>query len=389
MPTANQNRPVITPIFRALVNRILPNSQAVSLALILIVISALIYSLSGLLMPVFASVVLAYLLEGLVAKAEARGLPRWASVYLVFSIFMACVGFLCFYLLPIVSQQAVEFVQQIPAMVYRLEMSILQLPKLYPKLISENRIQEVMQVLQREVWTYGQNMLSVSAASLISVVSAIVYLFLVPMMVFFFLKDKKLLIDWLLQFIPRDRHLTVRVWEEVDMQIGNYIRGKFAEVFILWAASFITFRFFDLNYAMLLAVFMGLQVIIPYIGATLVTFPVLGVAYFQWGWGSDQFVYVAIAYAVIQALDGVLLVPILFSEAVNLHAIAIIVAILFFGGLWGFWGVFFAIPLATVVKAVLSAWPRLGDPHQDSPFYCPINNPNQSLPNVSARRDAG
>ncbi|MGJ0516989.1 MAG: AI-2E family transporter [Methylomicrobium sp.] len=389
MPTANQNRPVITPIFRALVNRILPNSQAVSLALILIVISALIYSLSGLLMPVFASVVLAYLLEGLVAKAEARGLPRWASVYLVFSIFMACVGFLCFYLLPIVSQQAVEFVQQIPAMVYRLEMSILRLPKLYPKLISENRIQEVMQVLQREVWTYGQNMLSVSAASLISVVSAIVYLFLVPMMVFFFLKDKKLLIDWLLQFIPRDRHLTVRVWEEVDMQIGNYIRGKFAEVFILWAASFITFRFFDLNYAMLLAVFMGLQVIIPYIGATLVTFPVLGVAYFQWGWGSDQFVYVAIAYAVIQALDGVLLVPILFSEAVNLHAIAIIVAILFFGGLWGFWGVFFAIPLATVVKAVLSAWPRLGDPHQDSPFYCPINNPNQSLPNVSARRDAG
>jgi putative permease len=389
MPTANQNRPVITPIFRALVNRILPNSQAVSLALILIVISALIYSLSGLLMPVFASVVLAYLLEGLVAKAEARGLPRWASVYLVFSIFMACVGFLCFYLLPIVSQQAVEFVQQIPAMVYRLEMSILRLPKLYPKLISENRIQEVMQVLQREVWTYGQNMLSVSAASLISVVSAIVYLFLVPMMVFFFLKDKKLLIDWLLQFIPRDRHLTVRVWEEVDMQIGNYIRGKFAEVFILWAASFITFRFFDLNYAMLLAVFMGLQVIIPYVGATLVTFPVLGVAYFQWGWGSDQFVYVAIAYAVIQALDGVLLVPILFSEAVNLHAIAIIVAILFFGGLWGFWGVFFAIPLATVVKAVLSAWPRLGDPHQDSPFYCPINNPNQSLPNVNARRDAG
>lgn len=389
MPTANQNRPVITPIFRALVNRILPNSQAVSLALILIVISALIYSLSGLLMPVFASVVLAYLLEGLVAKAEARGLPRWASVYLVFSIFMACVGFLCFYLLPIVSQQAVEFVQQIPAMVYRLEMSILRLPKLYPKLISENRIQEVMQVLQREVWTYGQNMLSVSAASLISVVSAIVYLFLVPMMVFFFLKDKKLLIDWLLQFIPRDRHLTVRVWEEVDMQIGNYIRGKFAEVFILWAASFITFRFFDLNYAMLLAVFMGLQVIIPYVGATLVTFPVLGVAYFQWGWGSDQFVYVAIAYAVIQALDGVLLVPILFSEAVNLHAIAIIVAILFFGGLWGFWGVFFAIPLATVVKAVLSAWPRLGDHHHDSPFYCPINNPNQSPPNVNARRDAG
>jgi putative permease len=106
---------------------------------------------------------------------------------------------------------------------------------------------------------------------------------------------------------------------------------------------------------------MGLSVIIPYVGATLVTFPVLGVAYFQWGLAGDDFMYVVVAYSVIQALDGVFLVPFLFSEAVNLHPIAIIVAILFFGGLWGFWGVFFAIPLATVVKAVLTAWPRLGD----------------------------
>jgi putative permease len=117
----------------------------------------------------------------------------------------------------------------------------------------------------------------------------------------------------------------------------------------------------SLNYAMLLAVLMGIQVIIPYIGATLVTFPVLGVAYFQWGLSGDDFLYIVIAYSIIQALDGIVLVPVLFSEAVNLHPIAIIVAILFFGGLWGFWGVFFAIPLATVVKAVLTAWPKLGD----------------------------
>ena len=153
----------------------------------------------------------------------------------------------------------------------------------------------------------------------------------------------------------------MRVWEEVDIQIGNYVRGKFAEIFILWFVSYATFATLGLNYAMLLAVLMGVQVIIPYIGATLVTFPVLGVAYFQWGLSGDDFMYLVIAYSIIQALDGVVLVPVLFSEAVNLHAIAIIVAILFFGGLWGFWGVFFAIPLATVVKAVLTAWPRIGD----------------------------
>jgi putative permease len=89
----------------------------------------------------------------------------------------------------------------------------------------------------------------------------------------------------------------------------------------------------------------------------VVTIPVMAVAWFQWGWTSD-FLYLAITYLVIQAIDGNVLVPLLFSEVVNLHPVAIIVAILVFGGLWGFWGVFFAIPLGTLVKAVLTAWPR-------------------------------
>jgi putative permease len=102
---------------------------------------------------------------------------------------------------------------------------------------------------------------------------------------------------------------------------------------------------------------MGISVIIPYVGATLVTFPVLIVGFFQWG-ASEQFGYLILAYSLVQATDAIILIPLLFSEVVNLHPIAIIVAILFFGGLWGFWGVFFAIPLATLVKAILNAWPR-------------------------------
>jgi putative permease len=260
--------------------------------------------------------------------------------------------------MPLITQQAIELVQQIPAFISRVQTQIMRLPELYPQFITESKIQEIMFTIQKELLIYGQSALSVSAASVVSIVGAMVYLFLVPMMVFFFLKDKQTLLNWIVQYLPKDRHLSVRVWEEIDMQIGNYVRGKFAEVFILWVISYITFSMMDLNYAMLLSVLMGLSVIIPYIGATLVTFPVLLVAYFQWGFSGDQFMYIVIAYSIIQAFDGVVLVPVLFSEAVNLHAIAIIIAILFFGGLWGFWGVFLAIPLATVVKAVLTAWPQ-------------------------------
>ena len=342
------------------IRRFLPNAQAVLLASTLIISFVLIYSLSDLLMPVFVSIVLAYLLEGIVSKVESLKISRIVAVYLVFLSFMIGLGFLLFFLLPIVSEQFVELVQQIPSIINQAQHEIMRLPKVYPQFFSENKMQQIIMAAQKELLSSAQNILSVSAASVVGLVSLMIYLFLVPMMVFFFLKDKELLVSWFIQFMPRDRHLTVHVWEEIDDQIGNYVHGKFAEVFILWFISFATFSALGLNYAMLLAVLMGLQVIIPYVGATLVTFPVLGVAYFQWGLTGDDFMYVVIAYSIIQTLDGVLLVPLLFSEAVNLHAIAIIIAILFFGGLWGFWGVFLAIPLATVVKAVLTAWPHIG-----------------------------
>jgi putative permease len=352
-------------------NRFLPNSQAYALASILLVSFVLIYFLSDLLKPVYVSVVLAYFLEGVVERLEGVGSPRFIAVALVFSAFMAGLVFMLFYLMPIITQQAVELVQHIPAFISRVQTQIMRLPEMYPQFINESKIQEIMFTIQKELLVYGQNVLTVSAASVVGLVSALVYLFLVPMMVFFFLKDKNILTGWILQYLPADRHLSVRVWEEIEVQISNYVRGKFAEVFILWVVSFVTYETMGLNYAMLLSVLMGLSVIIPYVGATLVTFPVLLVAYFQWGFSDDHFMYIVIAYSIIQALDGVVLVPVLFSEAVNLHAIAIIIAILFFGGLWGFWGVFLAIPLATVVKAVLTAWPQIDGhaalPHQSNP----------------------
>lgn len=344
--------------FQVLFKRVLPDEQTVSLVVILMIISGLIYFLAGVLMPVFASIVIAYLLEGLVAKAENLGMPRLLAVCLVFSAFMVGLGFILFYLIPLVSQQTFELMQNIPDLVERAKYKILRLPQVYPTLITENRTQQILLSIQRELLSYGQNVLAFSAASVMGLASVLIYLFLMPMLVFFFLKDKQLFISWVLKYIPKQRNLTMQVWQEVDTQIGNYVRGKITEVIILWVACYIAFATIGLNYAMLLSLLIGLSVIIPYIGATLVTFPVVFVAYFQWGFQADEFMYVLIAYAVIQAVDAVVLIPFLFSEAVNLHAVAIIIAILFFGGLWGFWGVFFAIPLATVVKAVLNAWPR-------------------------------
>lgn len=341
------------------VKRILPNSQAVSFALLLLIGSLLIIGLADMMMPVFAAGVIAYLLDGIVDFGVREKLPRLVAVIVVYAFFLAFLFLICFALLPLLYQQAVQLIEQLPAWINRGQVLVLQLPERYPEYVTTEQISDALNTIRKELISYGQSMLTYSYASLVSVITLLVYLILVPLLVFFFLKDKHRIIGWFSQYLPRERNLSTRVWGEVDTQIGNYVRGKFIEILIVFAVSFLTFSLMNLNYALLLAVLVGLSVIIPYVGATLVTFPVVLVAFFEWGI-TTEFWYLILAYTIVQALDGVVLVPLLFSEVVNLHPVAIIVAILFFGGIWGFWGVFFAIPLATLVKAVLTAWPRIG-----------------------------
>jgi putative permease len=278
-------------------------------------------------------------------------------VTLVYVVFLAVLLFTLFGLLPRLSTQLTQLVQQLPDMVARGQQALLTLPEKYPNLISAAQIDELIASVRTELGRFGQQALTWSVASLVGLITVMVYAILVPMLVFFFLKDKTDIIDWIAGYLPRERALSTVVWQDVDRQIGNYVRGKAWEIFIVGGVTYVTFKWMGLDYAVLLATLVGLSVIIPYIGATVVTIPVGLIAYFQWGWSGD-FAWLMIAYLIIQALDGNVLVPLLFSEVTNLHPIAIIVAVLLFGGLWGFWGVFFAIPLATLVQAVLKAWPR-------------------------------
>ena len=120
-----------------------------------------------------------------------------------------------------------------------------------------------------------------------SVFSFLVYLVLMPIMVFFFLKDKEQILKWIADFLPHDHSLTRRVWAEVEKQAGNYVRGRVWEILIVWLATYACFLITGLEYAMLLSLIVGLSVIIPYIGAVVVTVPVVIIAYIQWGFGPE------------------------------------------------------------------------------------------------------
>ncbi len=336
--------------------------QAVILAILLLVGLLAVLLLGQMLAPVLASVIIAYLLEGVVIRLERLRVPRILGVLVVFLLFLATLLLLLFGIMPMVTQQLARVVQTLPSYMSELEAMLASLVEPYseivPEVDSEQQVSRLIDSLGSELVRYGSALVSVSGV--MNLLALLIFLVLMPILVFFFLKDKNLIMRWVTSYLPKERDLATSVWQEVDAQIGNYVRGKVLEILIVWIVTFIVFTLFDLEFAMLLSMLVGFSVLIPYIGAAVVTVPVALVALAQFG-PSAEFAWVVVAYVIIQALDGNVLVPVLFSEAVSLHPVAIIVAVLVFGGIWGFWGVFFAIPLATLVNAVLRAWPRRQD----------------------------
>ncbi len=331
------------------------NPQLTLLVLLLIFVTLALMLTADILAPFLAAAVLAYLLQVFIDRLERYGVSPWLSITLVFVVFVLFTLMIVFGLIPLLIRQITQLTRQAPEFISNLQETVSRLPEQYPALITPAQAEQVMNQLQTEVLDFSQALVGSLGGTVVGLMTWIVYLIIVPLMVFFLIKDKAKIVTWFASFLPKDRQLAGQVWSDVHVQLQNYVGGKALEILIVAVVTYITFSVIDLQYALLLAVITGFSVLIPYIGAAVVTLPVAVVAILQWGFTGDAAVAL-IAYGIIQALDGNVLVPFVFSEVVDIHPVAIIVAILFFGGIWGFWGVFFAIPLAVVVQAVLRAW---------------------------------
>ncbi|WP_230390444.1 AI-2E family transporter [Reinekea sp. G2M2-21] len=343
-------------------HRYFSDEEAVILFLLFVIAIALIYAFGSILTPLFAAVILSYLLSPLVDKLQAYKVPHWLAVTIVFLIFFGFLFVALLILVPALIKQISSLVSDVPRMMRLFQDQLALLPEKYPDILSDELVSQWVGSLDlsqvgQQLSGWLPNVVSFSLNTLPSIIGVLIYVVVVPLMVFFILKDRDRLWADFKSLLPAQRRLMNQIALEMNQQIANYIRGKVIEIIIVGGVSFITFTLLGLDYAALLGVLVGFSVLIPYIGATVITIPVFAIGVFQWGFGPDLY-WVLFAYLVIQMLDGNVLVPLLFSEAVNLHPVSIIVAVLIFGGLWGFWGIFFAIPLATLVKAIVNAWPN-------------------------------
>ncbi|MGA2655181.1 MAG: AI-2E family transporter [Gammaproteobacteria bacterium] len=344
-------------VFKRFYHRHFTNPEAVILVLFLVTGLLLFLAFGETLASVIAALIIAFLLDGIIHRLQIWHVSRGTAVSIVYTGFLGLLALCFFVLIPLLWQQIFHLLEEMPSILGHWREQLLLLPVHYPELVSVQQVNDIINAAGTRVSQFGEHILSLSSAVVPIIAAIVVYFILVPLMVFFMLKDREKIFNWFSQFMPEETGLVKRVWDEVHIQLGNYVRGKVCEILIIGISCWIFFVFMGLPYAALMGVIVGLSVVIPYVGAAVASIPLILIAFFQWGF-SPHFLYFLIGYAVILGLDGNVLIPLLFAEVVDIHPLAIVIAIIFFGGIWGFWGVFFAIPLGILIKAVINAWPE-------------------------------
>lgn len=334
------------------IKRFFSNEESVYFAILLIFSFFFIILFGNVLLPVIVSIVIAFLLNGFMTTLVKYNISQKLSLSITLIVFF---GFYLslFMALPSIGTEINNLLQNLPIIVSSFQQNLIEMNNYF----SEEEIDQIFANLSNQISVLLSSALGQLAGTVSLMFNAILYAIMIPLMVFFFLKDKSTLLPIASIILPKENGFMQSVFAEMNDQLFNYVTGKFIEMLLVASASYILFAFLGLPYAVLIAILVGLSVIIPIFGAILVTIPVVLIGLYEWGL-SENFYWLLGFYLLIQILDGNVLVPILFSTRNNLHPVVIIIAVLFFGGIWGFWGLFFAIPLATFIKAIINSWPE-------------------------------
>ncbi|NCX41813.1 MAG: AI-2E family transporter [Proteobacteria bacterium] len=301
---------------------IFSNEETIIFSLAILLFFLVISFFGSILTPFMISIVVAYLLVGMQKKIQSYDVSANVALIITFSVFIITGAALLIWLVPLLYIQLQAFILDF----------ISGLPAKFPDLVSSEQISIFFQAVSEEVSAIAQNIVKSSISGIQSAITFLLYIILFPILVYFFLFDRKNIIEGFIKIIPGKREMLTNIWAEMDIQLSNYVRGKTIEIFIVGIAAAIIFASLGL------------------------TIPIVVVGLLQFGLGTEFYLLIGL-YLLLQALDGNLLVPIIFSETVKLHPVVIILAVFIFGSMFGFWGVFFSIPIATFIKAVWNAWP--------------------------------
>src|SRR5699024_5186856 len=303
-----------------------------------------------LLLPFLIAVLIAYLLYPVIKKMHAYIMPKSLAILMIYLLFFGGIGYLGYRVYPAVIQQISELQEQLPQLIDMYREFIYSLYE-YTSFLPEN-VHDRMDQLIYEAEMYIENLLTDVVRGFTKIFDMIIIITVIPVLVFYFLKDFAAIKNYFKTWIPEKYHAQTRLLcRAIDEGLGNYIRGQFVVCLFVGLAAFVLFKFLDVPYALLLAIIMALTNIIPYFGPIIGAIPAVAIT----ATISGKLVLIVLAgIFIIQVIDGNLLSPYIVGKSVNIHPIAIIFALLLGGQISGVIGMILAVPVLAVINVIVS-----------------------------------
>ena len=314
----------------------------------------LLWVLGPALSPLILALVFAYLLWPMVRLLERRGLPRALATTITVLFAMAAVTGLALLLVPIVTTALPQLRTQWPQLLDKFNHVVApRLQEIGIALDTETVKNSILKSFDGNMEEWGQKLLLSARIGGSWLATVVGFLVLVPVLVFYLLVDAEKVTQGAWNLVPlRSREHLSAFLGECDTMLRQYLKGQLAVMVAMALIYPIGLMLTGLNLAWPIGVFTGLAVFIPYLGYTTGLVLALMSAAIQFtGWHGVA--AVAVVYAVGQVLESFVLTPRLVGERIGLSPLAVILALLMFGEVFGFVGVLVCLPVTALMVVAL------------------------------------
>jgi predicted PurR-regulated permease PerM len=321
-----------------------------------------LYQLGPIITPFLAAAILAYICDPLVDKLSIMGTKKYkfgrtlATVIVMFALLAFMVGVVLI-LIPLLQKQSILIAERLPSLIENFRSTVE--PWLKANLgidfaIDVAQIQQILTEHWQETGSIVTNVLKTAGSKGLAFIGVMANLILLPVVMFYILRDWDNLIEKIAELIPREwLKKTTEISKEIDQVLAEFLRGQLSVMAALCVFYSLGLWLAGLEMALSVGLIAGLLSFVPYLGFAIGFIMAVLLALLQFS-SLAAVVPVLIVFGVGQVVESYILTPYLVGDRIGLHPVVVILALLAGGQLFGFAGVLLALPVSAAIAVGLS-----------------------------------
>lgn len=312
--------------------------------------------LGAIFLPILLAGVFFYVLEPVTDFLEKRGLNRILSIIIIYIAVLLVITGVITLIVPPLKSQFQDLYRSMPALINEVKQMTSQLTntQIFEEVNSslQSNADKIGKKLSESISNYSSNLTHGIATTVGAITDIVLAIAMLPILLFYLLKDGKNLPDYIVRFLPRTLHGEAkRILRDMNKGLSSYIRGQFLVSICVGILLFIGYLIIGLKYPLVLAAIGTITNVVPYLGPVIAVIPAAIIAIVQ---SPFMLVKLAIVWSIAQLLESKGISPLVMGKSLNVHPVTVIFVIIIAGNMFGILGIIFAVPGYTILKVIVS-----------------------------------